>query len=539
MNRLAWLVALSTPLASLWACTDGRSSTGGCGMAADCKAGEVCVANQCTRVCRSDVDCDTGAHCVDDTCQEGTRPDASAPIITAIDGDQTGSSDGATDHTAHHTTGRLQLVGSNFDGAAVDLVDGTTATPLEICSATSSKLVVVLPTTLVGGRSYGIRVYNQAGECNATLPVLQGEPGDQGLQGIQGVQGIAGVAGAKGDAGGGIVLDLELDETGTGVSSFADSSPFGSGRNAVGVGGFTGGATGRSGRAVAFSGTGVVWVQSPNVPDGAQIWVEAWIKPNPPLNVERTLVGKNGAYRLALSSRQLSFTVTGTGSGSPCTVTTLNQPIDSLGAWYHVAGWYDGNWAVVSVNSAIQASTRCSVGPVAPSPSGPFVVGASYNGSTVTDGFDGSIDEIRVRQTAPLAAENQLVARGIADSSTAPGSQYAASLIPHEQCTGLGCILEIITYDENGNGYGYERGHVHFDPATNRVAYSYRDGSRWLLLELGSTATDTWWWLYTSYVGVGECYPMTGAGTCTYQNKFAIISYYNRDAVWRLYKIAE
>jgi hypothetical protein len=105
-------------------------------------------------------------------------------------------------------------------------------------------------------------------------PELPDPPGATGAQGPVGTGGLT-------------TLDLELDElTGT---TFADSSGYGSVATAP-VGGIAAGASGHTHRAIAFSG-GVITISGPtNIPYSPQIWVEAWIQPQAPLNATRTIL---------------------------------------------------------------------------------------------------------------------------------------------------------------------------------------------------------------------------------------------------------
>lgn len=194
---------------------------------------------------------------------------------------------------------------------------------------------------------------------------------------------------------GGVVLDLEFDEAGAGVLAFADTSPLGNGATTTGAGAASG-FTGHAGNAVNFTG-GVVVVPSGNsIPDGAQVWVEAWINP-PSFSISNaTIVGKPGAFALRQIDARLIFDVTAV-AGS-CTAQTLALTLIA-NQWNHVAGWYDGLSAVVAVGGVIRSVVPCGKGPLAQTAPGAIFVGAATG--TPTETYLGLIDEVRVRHTAP------------------------------------------------------------------------------------------------------------------------------------------
>ena len=97
---------------------------------------------------------------------------------------------------------------------------------------------------------------------------------------------------------------------------------------------------------------------------------------------------------------QFSINGAATGAAIPCTATSVGGPIAIASSWVHVAGWYDGIRASVSVNGIVRATTNCAVGPIIPTPNAAFVVGAAD--AAGTGYFAGQIDELRVR---PIAAK--------------------------------------------------------------------------------------------------------------------------------------
>jgi hypothetical protein len=153
-------------------CTGKDTKGGSCQDNGDCAPGEVCDAGACLRLCSSDYDCTVaGTICDGDRCVPGSR--GNAPIITGVDGD--GDADSDPTHVPHRYDRALTISGSYFDGARVTLSGVGDSWLLEVCSATSAQLTVALPEGLVSGASYTLTVATQAGECNAVLPVLQGE----------------------------------------------------------------------------------------------------------------------------------------------------------------------------------------------------------------------------------------------------------------------------------------------------------------------------------------------------------------------------
>jgi len=173
---------------SLAACSDNTPSGGdGCSNTADCQAGSACVDGECKDICLDDNDCGAGQICAEDICVPGGRDEA--PVIASINGD--GVVDSASGHTANRIDDRVIILGENFDGASVTLVDGTTEIDLEVCEASDTRLVVTMPPTLEEG-TYLLRVASQGGSCDATLPVLQGEPGTPGAAGSNGLDGTNG-----------------------------------------------------------------------------------------------------------------------------------------------------------------------------------------------------------------------------------------------------------------------------------------------------------------------------------------------------------
>lgn len=202
-----------------------------------------------------------------------------------------------------------------------------------------------------------------------------------------------------------VALELKFDET-TGTT-FADTSGYGNTATAV-LGGLAVGSAGHSGNAISFSG-GVVSVAAPtSIPDSAQIWVEAWVQPQLPVDVTRTILTKVGAYTLNQVNRDLAFTVIGAAAPTvPCKATSSGSLMNP-GVWTHVSAWYDGLQVSVAINGVVRAIASCPNGSIVPSPDGAFAIGGLLDGTTVTQPYAGSIDDVRVRTVAAQNYTRQL-----------------------------------------------------------------------------------------------------------------------------------
>ncbi|MBI5511345.1 MAG: hypothetical protein HY903_21500 [Deltaproteobacteria bacterium] len=129
-------------------------------------------------------------------CSDGRTPSGSggesAPVIETIDG--TGSVDGGEGHSGYHLRERLSIHGQHLALAAAKLMDGDGATfDLAPCETpTDTQLSVRLPDEIAPGQ-YTLVVMNQAGSCNATVQLLQGEKGEKGDPGAGGPSPVADV----------------------------------------------------------------------------------------------------------------------------------------------------------------------------------------------------------------------------------------------------------------------------------------------------------------------------------------------------------
>lgn len=159
--------------------TGGPVDDGGpCVANDDCASGEVCDAGVCLTVCATDDQCvQEGYACQQGACRpcDGCR---TTPNVLSIDG--TGSPDAT--NGGNHLRGSIVLRGENLDGAWVTLSGGDFINELlDPCAAgTDTELEVELPATVAANVQYTLRVSNQAGSCDATLQLLQGERGPAG-----------------------------------------------------------------------------------------------------------------------------------------------------------------------------------------------------------------------------------------------------------------------------------------------------------------------------------------------------------------------
>jgi hypothetical protein len=381
------------------ACSDQTpAGSDGCGSNAACAAGEACVTGACMRLCQNDVDCPSGFACDGDVCRVSSG--GMAPEITGIDAEGTPELDPGK--VAHRVVRHVVIYGRNLAGATVR-IDGTNFNrDLEVCSGDDEQLRVALPDGLVSGASYSLSVATQAGTCSSTLPVLQGEQGIQGIPGNDGAEGSPGADGPRGpegDANGGMALWLDLDESG-GATAFVDGSPFknNAGRSAGGV---APDSLGHTGRSVSFSGGALTVPQGNDVPNTPVVTVEAWIAPQLPMDQNRSIIRKEGAYRLQQENQGLAFYVI--AAAGPCTVSAASSALLAPGVWAHVSGAYDGQSAVVKVNGIVRARTTCANGPIAATAGSPIDIGGTVAGVVITEPYLGLIDEIRVWHHANIA----------------------------------------------------------------------------------------------------------------------------------------
>lgn len=160
----------------------GELAPGECASASDCSGGEVCLDGACYRVCQQHSDCGEQEHCsADGVCVSGYPEGVVPPVISGVDG--TGSLDGSEGHADRHIHDRIIVEGEHLSGAKFSLrgVDPVSEPQrLERCGAgTDTRVALGLPPSLdsLGEGTYALSAVNEAGQCDATLRILQGESG--------------------------------------------------------------------------------------------------------------------------------------------------------------------------------------------------------------------------------------------------------------------------------------------------------------------------------------------------------------------------
>lgn len=163
------------PCPNGFSCLESVCSPEQCTALDDCPGGYICstVTSKCERLCESNSQCD-GRCCSAGVCQDCSS--SAPPEITAVDG--TGSPDGAQGYGSQRLRDRLVIRGNNLAGATAKLIGSAGTHTLAPCSSpTDTELQVRLPEDVSAG-DYTLSVMNQAGECNASLTLLRGEPGE-------------------------------------------------------------------------------------------------------------------------------------------------------------------------------------------------------------------------------------------------------------------------------------------------------------------------------------------------------------------------
>ncbi len=171
--RQLQMCSLAALLASCSGAEPGASDS--CG---SCAPGEVCEAGRCVAVTP---DCEPACG-PGQTCDRATRTCVPPPpTIASIDG--TGSADPDALHALRHLRDRLVVRGTSLTGAAFTLrgvVPVSASVTLTPCGpASDTEIELSLPTTLAAGQ-YVLTAANQAGSCDASVSLLQGEPGQDG-----------------------------------------------------------------------------------------------------------------------------------------------------------------------------------------------------------------------------------------------------------------------------------------------------------------------------------------------------------------------
>jgi hypothetical protein len=159
-------------------CNRHGSATGECKGGEDCPGGQLCLSGKCVDLCNSDKECGAGRRCDNGACVQGAPSGTLPPLVLAVNG--TGTLDGQPGHTSRHLGDRVVILGEHLLDAEVKLTGiepaRDTMVLAECGSGTDTELEVALPTDIMAG-SYRLQVANQAGVCDTTLSLLQGEPG--------------------------------------------------------------------------------------------------------------------------------------------------------------------------------------------------------------------------------------------------------------------------------------------------------------------------------------------------------------------------
>jgi hypothetical protein len=149
--------------------------------------------------------------------------------------------------------------------------------------------------------------------------------------------------------------------------------------------------------AMSLSGAGWIYVSSSDAPNptGA-VTLEAWVKPSSLLG-GRTIIRKDGQYKLRLDDRSIEFRVW-TSAG---TFTLMSAPVMTTSSYQHVVAVFNGNLMRLYRNAS-QVATRSAGGSLDDTTGAGLYIGASFG---VYDFYAGSVDEVAVYDTAlPSAA---------------------------------------------------------------------------------------------------------------------------------------
>jgi hypothetical protein len=178
------LLAIGLPaLLGMAGCAKSKSE--GCQSIDQCRAGQICFRDTCSTVCAETSQCDLGNICEGGVCVQSTVT-GDPPVITSVNG--TGSVDGLSGHGGRHLKDRLAIAGAHLLNTVFSLtgVDPPTSPyPLVLCGTTTdSHVEVALPADVQPG-AFVLTASNQAGACDASLSLLQGEPGSLDASGTQ------------------------------------------------------------------------------------------------------------------------------------------------------------------------------------------------------------------------------------------------------------------------------------------------------------------------------------------------------------------
>ncbi len=162
------------PLALLLAAGCSRGEQLGCSSSDACPSGHVCLQAHCYEVCDNDLDCASSYVCTDGVCKSGTRE---PPAITAVVG--AGSYDCPTAVGSRCFADRIVVEGQRLLGAAFSLKGPRDFSLAPVGEPNGVRATVMLPADLVPG-AYTLAAQNAAGDAQASVQILQGEPGPPG-----------------------------------------------------------------------------------------------------------------------------------------------------------------------------------------------------------------------------------------------------------------------------------------------------------------------------------------------------------------------
>ncbi len=176
MPKLPSVTALV--LVALAAAGCDKSDPLGCATDKQCPAGSVCLDRRCELLCQEDRDCTAGQYCNGEICVTGDRQ---GPRITAIDGSGSTACTGATGKLCLGE--HLVVIGQNLGGSSFRLVRPGGGADVALSVPAGGRVqndVVDLAPTLAGALvagEYVLVASNSAGEDQAGMTLLQGEPG--------------------------------------------------------------------------------------------------------------------------------------------------------------------------------------------------------------------------------------------------------------------------------------------------------------------------------------------------------------------------
>ena len=173
------------------------------------------------------------------------------------------------------------------------------------------------------------------------------------------------------------------------------------------------------------------------------ITLEAWVRPKD-LSGDRDVIGnpQNGGVFLALNKGRGGF---GLHDGSGYRAVTSNKPVGA-GRLIHIAGVFDGSYLKLFLDGILQED-RLTVSGQHKESTMPLTIGANPGpNNSVSNFFDGVIDEVRVSKVARYSEDFEPASRFETDADT-------IALYHFDEGKGE------IVYDASGNGHhGLVRG---------------------------------------------------------------------------------